>query len=394
MSRAKTKTKDAAEATLLKEGDAVPAVQDNKTVALAQADPIFAIIERLAKDPSFDVDKMERLINMHDRAKAGQARAEFDQAMSLAQQEMKMIRANKSNSQTNSKYATQAALDKVIRPIYTKHGFALSLTTGDAPNPQDVRVLCTVSHRSGHRQEYKLDVPADGKGAKGNDVMTRTHAVGAALTYGGRYLEKMIFNLAIAGDSDGNDAADPAERAKIWTDAAITHLNTAKPDKDGLAKYTSENEKAITWLKKNAPDQFERYQTAYSNAAEAAGIKKEEPRRGKKEPESKKKDAPATTAPTSTDTVETKPGVTDVVDENAKAEPITFETYTTARAFFDFCDEWLADPKRTPAEAKAWEEHYRTKIQEMMTHEFERVREAMSATLDLFHKIVAKEQPE
>ena len=47
----------------------------------------------------------------------------------------------------------------------------------------------------------------NGKGAKGGDVMTRTHATGAALSYGMRYLLRMIFNVAVGeGDTDGNGA--------------------------------------------------------------------------------------------------------------------------------------------------------------------------------------------
>ena len=378
----KTKTKDIPEATLLKEGEpaAVPAAQDNKTVALAQADPIFAIIERLAKDPTFDVDKMERLINMHDRAKAGQAQAEFDQAMSAAQAEMMAIRA--SSKSDKGKYANYATLDKAIRPIYTKHGFSVSFDTDPAAPELTVRLIATVAHRGGHRERRQLDVPADGKGAKGGDVMTRTHATASAVTYGKRYLSSMIWNLAVDHDDDGRAAA--GERAKAWADDTIRHLNTANLDKDGLAKWTTDNEKAIAWMKKNAPEEFERYQTAYSNAAEAAGIKKEEPKRTSKK--SSEKEAPA---------AKSSAKITDVVDENAKApdEPITFEAYSTARAFFDFSDEWLAAPERTPAQAKLWEEFYREKIKEMMTHEYERVRVAMTDTLDIFHKVVGKEQP-
>ena len=45
-----------------------------------------------------------------------------------------------------------------------------------------------------------------GKGAKGGDVMTKTHAAGSAMTYGMRYLLKLIFNVAIGEeDNDGND---------------------------------------------------------------------------------------------------------------------------------------------------------------------------------------------
>ena len=49
-------------------------------------------------------------------------------------------------------------------------------------------------------------MPIDTKGARGGDVMTRTHATGSALTYGKRYLLIAMFNLAIEEDDDGNAA--------------------------------------------------------------------------------------------------------------------------------------------------------------------------------------------
>lgn len=179
---------------------------------VTEATTILHLIDRASRDPSVDMDKMERLMAMHERVLSKSAQAEFDNAMAEAQEAMRAISPDKDNSQTKSKYATYAALDQATRPIYSKHGFALSFNTGDAPNPNEVRVLCIVSHRGGHRQEYKIDMPADGKGPQGAAVMTRTHATGAAASYGQRYLLKLIFNLAVGDvDDDGNGASGDAD---------------------------------------------------------------------------------------------------------------------------------------------------------------------------------------
>ena len=87
-----------------------------------------------------------------------------------------------------------------------------------------MRVLCYVSHSAGHTRTYQCDMPADGKGAKGNDVMTKTHAAGSAASYGMRYLLKMIFNIAIGeDDTDGNPppAAVPLHLLAAARDAAM-----------------------------------------------------------------------------------------------------------------------------------------------------------------------------
>ena len=170
-------------------------------------DSAISLFERLARDPSASVEKIERLMALWERGEAKTAEAAFNVAMSSAQSEMRPVAADASNPQTRSRYASYEALDRVLRPIYTTHGFGLSFDTGDAPVSEWVRVLCYVTHASGHARTYHADMPADGKGAKGGDVMTKTHAVGSAMSYGMRYLLKMIFNVAVGDEDDDGNAA-------------------------------------------------------------------------------------------------------------------------------------------------------------------------------------------
>lgn len=166
---------------------------------------VLSMIERAARDPSVDLDKMERLMRMRKDMLAEEQERAFNLAMKDAQSEMRTIGVDAHNTQTRSKYATYAKLDSVLRPIYTKHGFSLSFDEADSPKPEHIRCLCYVAHDAGHTRTYRKDMPADGKGAKGGDVMTKTHASGAASSYGQRYLLKGIFNVAVGEeDSDGN----------------------------------------------------------------------------------------------------------------------------------------------------------------------------------------------
>lgn len=192
--------------TGVKEMTLLPKDEPAAMVKSEPAPDIMTQLVRLAESPNFDVAKLERLIEMQERATARVSEEQFNASMSEAQTEMRPVAADQHNKQTNSDYASYAALDRALRPIYTKHGFGLSFDTGDAPSADLVRVLCYVTHRGGHKRTYKVDMPADGKGAKGGDVMTRTHATGAATQYGMRYLLKMIFNVAIGDDDDGNGA--------------------------------------------------------------------------------------------------------------------------------------------------------------------------------------------
>jgi hypothetical protein len=218
---------------------------------------VVSLFERLATDPNASVEKIERLMALWERGETKKAEAAFNAAMSAAQKEMRPVAADAFNPQTRSKYASYEALDRELRPIYTDHGFGLSFNTGDCPLPEHVRVLCEATHSGGFAKVYTLDMPADGKGAKGGDVMTKTHAAGSALSYGMRYLLKMIFNIAVGeGDDDGNKAGrrnepEPPSKFNDWwadmqavADNGLAPLQAAWKDaKADFRKFTADHRK-------------------------------------------------------------------------------------------------------------------------------------------------------
>jgi ERF superfamily len=169
----------------------------------------LALIERAMRDPDFNPDKFQQLLDMKDAYEMREAEKAFNRALVEAQGAMTTINANASNSQTRSKYATYSALDEAVRPIYTAHGLAPSFNTEPINEPDKMRVLGILGHVGGFARRYQLDMPIDTKGARGGDVMTRTHATGSALTYAKRYLLIAMFNLSIGDDDDGNAAGRP-----------------------------------------------------------------------------------------------------------------------------------------------------------------------------------------
>lgn len=173
---------------------------------------ILEVIDRAARDPSVDVAKMSGLLSLYERVNDREREAAFAAGMVAVQSELKTVRKGAENKgvQGGAMYATYEALDAEARPILDRHGFSVAFDTDDPPKSElpMVRVVARVSHRNGHSVSYKIDLPADGKGAKGGDVMTKTHAVGSAITYGRRYLLKMILNIVDSDllDDDGNMA--------------------------------------------------------------------------------------------------------------------------------------------------------------------------------------------
>lgn len=196
---------------------------------------IVSIIERAVTNPDVDVDKMQKLLEMRMTVMEMDAAKNYALSMNAAQSEMGLISQDAANKQTHSKYTSYGALDKALRPIYTKHGLSISFGTGnDAPDGH-VRVIAKVRHNLGHMETEFLDIPNDGKGAKGGDVMTKTHAQMSGVSYGRRGLLKMIFNIA-EGDDDGNLAGAGELITEEQRDKILERLEATNSNIEGFCK--------------------------------------------------------------------------------------------------------------------------------------------------------------
>jgi hypothetical protein len=206
----------------------------------SQPDTFMRLFERLATDPTIPLDRIEKLLDMQRDLEDRKAKDAYMASMALAQGEIKAVVADKDNKQTKSRYASYTALDDMVRPIYSKHGFALSYDTEDSEKPDHVRIVADCSN-AGHTRRHHVDMPCDGKGAKGGDVMTKTHAFKGAVSYGKGILLTMIFNIPISdkSDDDGNSAG--AIDASIITDAQADELRqialSVKADMDRFCNF-------------------------------------------------------------------------------------------------------------------------------------------------------------
>lgn len=167
--------------------------------------PVDMAMISLAIEKGAGIETIERLVALQEKLLDRQAEIEFNAALNQVQKEITRVAPDLMNKQTNSKYASYAAIDHEIRPIYTRLGMSVSFTEEDCPKAEHVRIVAYVT-KGAYTRKYRKDMPADGKGAKGGDVMTKTHAAAAADSYAKRYLIKDIFNIAIGEeDRDGND---------------------------------------------------------------------------------------------------------------------------------------------------------------------------------------------
>src|SRR4051794_30845228 len=86
---------------------------------------LASVLDRIVRDPSVPLERMQQVLNMldsrEDRDQQRHAKQSYAEAMAAAQEEMSTISTDSGNPQTRSRYASLAAIDRAIRPIYTKH---------------------------------------------------------------------------------------------------------------------------------------------------------------------------------------------------------------------------------------------------------------------------------
>lgn len=191
------------------------AIQIDASSATTLVASNLSAIERMAKDPTVDVAKLERILDMQMKMVAIVAEQRFNEAMTACCKEMPEVRKDCKNSQTNSKYAKLETISRVAKPIYHRHGFSLKMSQGDCPNPPKMRFVCKVSHVGGHSETHHLDLSPDDTGQKGNQSKTKLHGELSTLTYFERYIICGVFDITLVGfDNDGNGPAQqPAPSA-------------------------------------------------------------------------------------------------------------------------------------------------------------------------------------
>ena len=123
-------------------------------------------------------------------------------ALAKAQSQMTMVEGKSTNQFFNSKYASLAAVLEVAMPALNANEVAL--VQGNRWNASDNGFYITsmLMHSSGEWIKSEIRMPIAKKDA---------HGIGAATTYGRRYLLSSMVGVAQA-DDDGNGAIQKAPR--------------------------------------------------------------------------------------------------------------------------------------------------------------------------------------
>ncbi|MBB6424989.1 ERF family protein [Sphingopyxis sp. JAI128] len=183
---------------------AVQKVEAAETAVANYSASLMDVIAQAARDPSVDIDKMERLIAMQERVQGRDAQTQYYSALAEMQPNLPIIDERggiKGRDGTiQSTYALWEDVNEAIRPTLAEHGFSLSFRVSRADG--EIIVTGILAHRSGHREETTLSLPTDTSGSK-----NAVQAVGSSTSYGKRYTAFALLNITTTGeDDDGNKA--------------------------------------------------------------------------------------------------------------------------------------------------------------------------------------------
>lgn len=175
---------------------------------------IMGIVAQLAMHPGADIDKIERLMQLHTKeierqdakeaaAKAAEAERLFYVDFVAMKPELPLIARTKDNTHTKSKYAPLEDINKEIDPVLERHGFA---TTSRVIEQTDATVTMemAVVHRAGHKLTMTLTMPIDDKGPGGTKNKTTGQGIASTMTSTKRIGFCALLNISTGDDKDMN----------------------------------------------------------------------------------------------------------------------------------------------------------------------------------------------
>jgi ERF superfamily len=217
---------------------------------------LVLLFERLASNKDVDVDKFQKLLDMQERILRYAAEKEYYAAFSVMQGELPEISEQGEiivNGSLRSRYARNEDIQRAVKPILQKHGFALSFRNTFKDGL--LTITGVLAHRSGHTEQDEFIAKADDSGSK-----NAIQALGSTRSYGQRYVTTALLNIATRDptgkDDDGHGSETKPESPKGYADwildltavadtglaaLQVAFQQSAKP----LRKYLTEQEPTV-----------------------------------------------------------------------------------------------------------------------------------------------------
>ena len=164
------------------------------------------LIQRASTDPAFDLEKLDRLLDVKERWEREEARKAYVAALAAFKRNPpklvkdRQVDFSSKGGRTKYNYASLGDVASQVAAGLAEHG----LSHGWSVYQDDgvVTVACVLTHAQGHSESVKITAPRDDSGNK-NSIQQ----IGSAITYLERYTLMAITGLAAHDtDDDGQGA--------------------------------------------------------------------------------------------------------------------------------------------------------------------------------------------
>lgn len=183
-------------------------MSDEKQIAVIENNPLAIIAN--AVDKGFDAEQLGKLVDLHLKIDAMNAKRAYDEAMNNCQKEMPLVVRDGFNKETQKKFASAEWTQHLCKPIYSRHGFSLSFGTEPSQVPDHYTVYCDVKHARGHQERYTLSgIPNDSTGPKGAPTKSKIQGMMSSMMYAQGRLTRMIFSISTADEDADGAGVDP-----------------------------------------------------------------------------------------------------------------------------------------------------------------------------------------
>ena len=201
------------------EGGAIAqVVKENRIVEQGDDNAMNRLLEMALKDDGVSVEKLERLVGLHERMSDRAAAKEFAVAVSNFQNECPAIEKKskaridgRSGTKYSYNYPELDQIERTIRPHLHKNG--LSYTWDGEVTEKTVTSICILRHINGHHEKSRFSMPIDSS----NQRMDRGKQTTGTNTVAKRQSLIMVLGLTTCDpDTDGNiDSTDTITKEQV-----------------------------------------------------------------------------------------------------------------------------------------------------------------------------------
>lgn len=200
-----------------------------------------ATLLEIAVSQNADIEKLEKLMDLHMKWEQNEARKAYHAAMAAFKADPPAIGKDKhvqystSKGMTDYKHSSLANVTSTINKALSKHGLSASWKTAQS---ELITVTCTITHILGHSESTSLSAAPDQSGGKNN-----IQAIGSTVSYLERYTILAITGLASSDmDDDGRGPVAFITGEQANELQSIIDDNNLNPEGEYIPKF-------LKWIK-------------------------------------------------------------------------------------------------------------------------------------------------